>query len=60
MGGPTGWPGRAGRPFRKGREELGGLLGGPGWVDRPLWRSGSGREALPEDQEALGGPSGGP
>ena len=40
MGGPTGWSGKAERPFRKGQEELGGPPKGLGGVGRLSWRVG--------------------
>ena len=47
MEGPTGWLGKAKRPLRKGKEELGGPPGGLGWVDRPSRWARRGQEALP-------------
>ena len=52
-GGPSGWPGKAERPFRKGQEELGGPSGEPGEVGR----AGRRWEALLEGWEVSGGPS---
>ena len=47
--------GKAWRPSRKGREELGDPPEGPGRVGRPSRRAGRGQEALPESQDGSGG-----
>ena len=47
--------GKAWRPSRKGREELGDPPEGPGRVGRSSRRAGRGLEALPESQDGSGG-----
>ena len=55
-GGPSGSPDVVRRPSRMSAIGPGGPSGCPGVVGRPSWISGSGREALPDVRDMLGGP----
>ena len=66
-GSPSWWSGSGRVSISENKDALtevqewsGGPPGGPGLVERPSQRSGSGQEALPKVREWSGGPLGGP